>query len=230
MTYTVVVSEQTCTKYDRRSQLASSSIEFVDVVFQLPSEWANLQCVAQFAQNDKYYNKVLVDGKCKLPNELTAGQFSVSVFGYEAGRQVRGTTIPLVDTIGESGFLPDAGPIPPTPDLYAQLLEKINQTEATTGEYADAAKQSADAAKASEGEAANSAIASAGSATAAKASEDAAAKSAAYAEQCAANSGYMQMGVDPDTGHLMYTRTTNLKDKIDFAIVNDTNLEVQIHG
>lgn len=73
MTYTIVVSEQTCMKYDRRSQLASSSIEFVDVVFQLPSEWANFQCVAQFAQNDKYYNKVLVDGKCKLPNELTTG-------------------------------------------------------------------------------------------------------------------------------------------------------------
>lgn len=80
MTYTIVVSGQACMKYDRRSQIASSSIEFVDVVFQLPSEWANFQCVAQFAQNDKYYNKVLVDGKCKLPNELTAGQFSVSVF------------------------------------------------------------------------------------------------------------------------------------------------------
>lgn len=50
------------------------------------------------------------------------------------------------------------------------------------------------------------------------------------ARQAALSNGYMQMGVDSDTGHLMYTRTTNLKDKIDFAIVNDTNLEVQIHG
>lgn len=50
------------------------------------------------------------------------------------------------------------------------------------------------------------------------------------ARQAALSNGYMQMGVDPDTGHLMYTRTTNLKDKIDFSIVNDTNLEVQIHG
>lgn len=50
------------------------------------------------------------------------------------------------------------------------------------------------------------------------------------ARQAALSNGYMQMGVDPDTGHLMYTRTTNLKDKLDFAIVNDTNLEVQIHG
>lgn len=50
------------------------------------------------------------------------------------------------------------------------------------------------------------------------------------ARQAALSNGYMQMGVNPDTGHLMYTRTTNLKDKLDFAIVNDTNLEVQIHG
>lgn len=50
------------------------------------------------------------------------------------------------------------------------------------------------------------------------------------AQQAALNNGYMQMGVDPDTGHLVYTRTTNLKDKIDFAIVNDTNLEVHING
>lgn len=50
------------------------------------------------------------------------------------------------------------------------------------------------------------------------------------ARQAALSNGYMQMGVGPDTGHLMYTRTTNLKDKLDFAIVNDTNLEVQIHG
>jgi hypothetical protein len=54
----------------------------------------NLQCVAQFAQNDRCYNKALVDGKCKLPNETQAGEFSVSVFGYEAGQAVRGTTSP----------------------------------------------------------------------------------------------------------------------------------------
>lgn len=100
----------------------------------------------------------------------------------------------------------------------------------TANAAATAANASAKNAAGSKAAAASSATASADSATAAKASEDAAAKSAAYAEQCAANNGYMQMGVDPDTGHLMYTRTTNLKDKIDFAIVNDTNLEVQIHG
>lgn len=50
------------------------------------------------------------------------------------------------------------------------------------------------------------------------------------ARQAALSNGYMQLGVDPDSGHLIYTRTTNLKDKIDFTIVNGTNLEVSIHG
>lgn len=50
------------------------------------------------------------------------------------------------------------------------------------------------------------------------------------ARQAALSNGYMQLGVDPDSGHLLYTRTTNLKDKIDFTIVNGTNLEVSIHG
>lgn len=180
MTYGIAVSGQSCIKYDRNCKLAADSIDFVEVVFQLPSEWAGLECVAQFAQNDKCYNKALVDGKCKLPNEMQAGEFSVSVFGYEAGQAVRGTTIPLVDIIEESGFRFDgATPVPPTPDLYAQLLEKINQTEAATGEYADAAKRSAGAAKASEDGAASSATASA------KTSKEAAAKSAADADSTA---------------------------------------------
>lgn len=128
MTYGIVVSGQLCFKYDRNCKLASDSIEFVDVVFQLPNDWASLQCIAQFAQGDKCYNVVLVDGKCKLPSEMQAGEFRVSVFGYESGQAVRGTTIPLVDTIVQSGFCSSGEtPIPPTPDLYSQLLEKVEQ-------------------------------------------------------------------------------------------------------
>lgn len=40
---------------------------------------------------------------------------------------------------------------------------------------------------------------------------------------------YLQMTVDPNTGHLMYGCTDDLKDILEFSIVNDTNLEVQIH-
>lgn len=102
---------------------------------------------------------------------------------------------------------------------------------------AAAAAASAETANAAKNAAAESAGAAAGSEANAEAAATAARESQAdvtanveLARQAALSNGYMQMGVDPDTGHLMYTRTTNLKDKIDFAIVNDTNLEVQIHG
>lgn len=128
MTYGIAVSGQSCIKYDRNCKLAADSIDFVEVVFHMPSKWAGLECVAQFVQNGKCYNKALVDGKCKLPNEMQAGEFSVSVFGYEAGQAVRGTTIPLVDIIEESGFHSDgATPVPPTPDLYAQLVGQVKE-------------------------------------------------------------------------------------------------------
>lgn len=40
---------------------------------------------------------------------------------------------------------------------------------------------------------------------------------------------YLQMTIDPDTGHLLYGCTDDLKDTLEFSIVNNTNLEVQIH-
>ena len=40
---------------------------------------------------------------------------------------------------------------------------------------------------------------------------------------------YLQMTIDPDTGHLLNGCTDDLKDTLEFSIVNNTNLEVQIH-
>lgn len=40
---------------------------------------------------------------------------------------------------------------------------------------------------------------------------------------------YLQMTIDPDTRHLLYGCTDDLKDTLEFSIVNNTNLEVQIH-
>ncbi len=60
-----------------------------------------------------------------------------------------------------------------------------------------------------------------------KAAQDAAA-SADRAEQAANSSGYAAMEIDEE-GHLIVYRTDSLEDKLSFAIVGDTNLEVTIH-
>lgn len=62
----------------------------------------------------------------------------------------------------------------------------------------------------------------------AEAARDDAARSAELAQQAANNNGYAAMEIDEE-GHLIVYRTDSLEDKLSFAIVGDTNLEVTIH-
>ena len=62
----------------------------------------------------------------------------------------------------------------------------------------------------------------------AEAARDDAARSAELAQQAATNNGFAALEIDPD-GNLQLTRTENLANKLDFAIIND-NLEVTIYG
>ena len=62
----------------------------------------------------------------------------------------------------------------------------------------------------------------------AESARDDAARSAELAQQAANNNGFAALEIDPD-GNLQLTRTENLANKLDFAIVDD-NLEVTIYG
>lgn len=121
----VVVEGQSIRWYEDPPDIADNSIEFVQLEFRLPEDWRGLSVTAQFTQT-KTYNHLLIDGRCYLPPELTAGHCEVSIFGYSDGEVTRGTTIPLQFNIRRSGFVSSAEtPIPPTPDLYAQLLQYL---------------------------------------------------------------------------------------------------------
>lgn len=129
MVHRIVVEDQSLRWYGRPPKIADDSIEFVRFQFHLPEDWDPLVLVAQFTQADTY--NMLLDGDtCFLPKELTAGLCKLSLFGYTEGKPLRATSIPLVFQIEESGFVSSAEtPIPPTPDLYAQLLGKIKDLE-----------------------------------------------------------------------------------------------------
>ena len=119
----VVVEGQSLRWYGRIPEIADNSIEFVQLEFRFPEDWDGMVIVAQFTQT-KTYNCPLVNNRCFLPMELAAGPCEVSVFGYLNEEVTRGTTIPLKLNISRSGFVSSAEtPIPPTPDLYAQLIE-----------------------------------------------------------------------------------------------------------
>ena len=112
-----------------REVIASDQISFVTLKFTFDGDWKKFYKVVQFTQCDETYNRVLgFDGlSCLLPAELHAGAVKMSVFGYDADNTsgLRATTVPVTLNIRQSGFVgDDDSPIPPTPDLYTQILQK----------------------------------------------------------------------------------------------------------
>ena len=114
-----------------REVIASDQIAFVSVKFVFDGTWKTLHKVVQFTQCEETYNLVLgIDGTtCLLPSELHPGAVKMSLFGYDAESDttLRATTVPVTLHIRPSGFVADGDtPIPPTLDLYTQLLKKLS--------------------------------------------------------------------------------------------------------
>ncbi len=116
-----------------REILADHQIQYVQFKFTFDGDWKHFHKVVQFSQCDEMYSVVLgTEGTTLyLPAELHAGAAKMAVFGYdtESDTTVRATTVPVTLNIRESGFEGDDPPIPPTPDLYAQLLKRIDDAE-----------------------------------------------------------------------------------------------------
>ena len=118
-----------------REVLASDQIAFVSMKFVFDGTWKTLHKVVQFTQCEETYNLVLgTEGTtCLLPAELHPGAVKMSLFGYDAESDttLRATTVPVTLHIRPSGFVEDGTtPIPPTPDLYTQLLKKLDEKAA----------------------------------------------------------------------------------------------------
>ena len=116
-----------------REILADHQIQYVQFKFTFDGDWKHFHKVVQFSQCDEVYSVVLgTEGTTLyLPAELHAGAAKMAVFGYdtESDTTVRATTVPVTLNIRESGFEGDDPPIPPTPDLYTQLLKRIEDVE-----------------------------------------------------------------------------------------------------
>ena len=118
-----------------REVIASDQIAFVSVKFVFDGAWKTLHKVVQFTQCEETYNLVLgTEGTtCLLPAELHPGAVKMSLFGYDAESDttLRATTVPVTLHIRPSGFVADGDmPIPPTLDLYTQLLKKLDEKAA----------------------------------------------------------------------------------------------------
>ena len=120
-----------------REVIASGQIAFVTLKFTFDCTWKNLHKVVQFSQCDEVYNRVLgVDGlSCLLPSELHPGMVKMSIFGYDSDSDttIRATTVPITLHVRPSGFDGESCNVPPTPDLYAQLLAEIKKIISESG-------------------------------------------------------------------------------------------------
>ena len=116
--------------------IAADQIAFVKIHFVFDNNWKPLHKVVQFTQDEITYNRVLgtENTSCFLPAELTAGTVKMSLFGYdaEATETVRASTIVKTLYIRPSGFEGENSNVPPTPDLYQQLLQKIQSASKGT--------------------------------------------------------------------------------------------------
>ncbi len=120
-----------------REVIASGQIAFVTLKFTFDCSWKNLHKVVQFTQCDEVYSRVLgVDGiSCLLPSELHPGMVKMSVFGYDSDSDttIRATTVPITLHVRPSGFDGESCNVPPTPDLYSQLLAEIKKIISESG-------------------------------------------------------------------------------------------------
>ena len=116
--------------------IAADQTTFVKIHFVFDNNWKSLHKVVQFTQDESTYNRVLgtEETSCFLPSELLAGTVKMSLFGYDTASKetVRATTIVKTLHIRPSGFEGENSNVPPTPDLYQQLLQKIQSASKGT--------------------------------------------------------------------------------------------------
>lgn len=125
----LVVDNQEIRLYGTPTVIADGSVEFVAFQFVFSPEWAGYVKVAQFSQAGVTTNIVInPDDTCYLPTEIGEGGAELSVFGQAPNLSPRATTNKVSFQVLSSG-LPENPDIPPSPDLYAQLIGAITDAK-----------------------------------------------------------------------------------------------------
>lgn len=115
--------------------VVADSYNYLEASFIFSSEWDELSKTAVFRNGIHTYSQLLSNDICIVPHEvLKEGMLSVSVFGSK-GDIVELITADRVEIlVHESGYEEGQTPLPPTPDVYADILEKL---EGLSGGTAD---------------------------------------------------------------------------------------------
>ncbi len=123
------VTKQTLTRSDNEAP-ASGSVEYLEAKFTFSGDWEGTTKTAVFTRNSLVFNQLLDnDGVCKVPHDIiVANGAAISVFGTDGTKRI--TTNPLFVRINLSGYKDGITPEPPTPTVYEQIIEKLDDVKA----------------------------------------------------------------------------------------------------
>lgn len=108
-------------------KVVSGSQNYVKAKFNFSDDWAGLTKTARFTCNEESFDLILEQDECMIPWEVIkeSGFFDVSVFGGSL------ITVDVARVyVTESGYAEGGSPLPPTPSVYEQIIDKLNEIEA----------------------------------------------------------------------------------------------------
>lgn len=114
------VKNQIIERVDKNKVVADSR-NYLFAVFDFSDEW-NGTVTALFKKGKKSIEMLLENGRCPVPDEvITEGEFSVSCV---CGDRI--TANKEYVSVEASGYEQGETPQPPTPDVYTQIIERLN--------------------------------------------------------------------------------------------------------
>lgn len=177
---TVIVDFDQLRLYGDKYPIPVGQSQFSKIKFLFSKGWDGFTKIAQFKQGDSLINVGVINDECIVPAELGVGTAQLRIRGT-AGTDVIATANEISLTLVQ-GFESGGSPsVPPSPDLYDDLIKEIKEAEASSKGSAEEAAKSASSAAGS----AEAAEKSAESAEEAKKTAEDAAKSASESAKSA---------------------------------------------
>lgn len=122
----VCVKGQRIYFYRPPEPIPKSQVNFSKIEFDMDETWSSfLSVVAQFIQNGEPKNVQVKDGYCFVPPGLEVGAFELCLRGDD-GESVVASVNRLTLEVCEGFVSTGETPLPPSPDLYTQLIKEID--------------------------------------------------------------------------------------------------------
>lgn len=120
-------------------RLVAGSTEFVPIELKCSSEWDELLITVQFIQKGKTISKYIGEARTlNVPADISAGWLTITCFGAKADTEVFGTVDGYEMEVYPAALSStEQEPVPPTENLYNQLISEVKK-------YAEETKESAD--------------------------------------------------------------------------------------